>query len=175
MTRYTGTFVLLGCVTAWIVSPPWTALAQDPAGPRQWSWGSGDEQGAGNLVTPESILETLSQVTRGEIIALSPDDRRVAVALFDEGTSDIWVYDVERKIRDRLTREGMNQYPVWSPTGDRIAFASRRTGSNDSGLYWRASDGGSDAESMLARPFLQLPMHWFKDAETLSFVETTPA
>ena len=61
MTRYRGTLVLLGCVTAWIVSMPCTALAQDSAGPRQWSWGSGDERGAGNLITPESILEALSQ------------------------------------------------------------------------------------------------------------------
>ena len=73
MTRYRGTLVLLGCVTAWIVSMPCTALAQDSAGPRQWSWGSGDERGAGNLITPESILEALSQVTRGEVIELSHD------------------------------------------------------------------------------------------------------
>ncbi len=73
MTRHRGTLVLLGCVTAWIVSTPWTALAQDTLGPRHWPWGSGDERGAGNLITPESILEALSQVTQGEVIELSHD------------------------------------------------------------------------------------------------------
>ena len=61
----------VACVTAWIVSAPWTALAQDTAGPRNWSWGSGDEQGAGNLITPQSILEALSLVSQGEVIELS--------------------------------------------------------------------------------------------------------
>ena len=71
MTRYRGTLLLLACVTAWVLSSPWTALAQDTAGPRNWSWGSGDEQGAGNLITPQSILDALSLVSQGEVIELS--------------------------------------------------------------------------------------------------------
>ena len=46
-------------------------LAQDAQGPRNWSWGDADERGAGNLITPESILEALSAVERGEVIELS--------------------------------------------------------------------------------------------------------
>ncbi len=45
--------------------------AQDEAGPRSWDWGEADEQGFGNLVTPESILDALSRVTSGEVIELS--------------------------------------------------------------------------------------------------------
>ena len=73
MTRHRGTLVLLGCLTAGIVSTAWTALAQVTAGPRDWRWGAGDEQGAGNLITSDSILEALAQVTRGEVIELSHD------------------------------------------------------------------------------------------------------
>ena len=74
MTRHRGTLVLLlGCLTAAIASTPWTALAQDTVGPRDWRWGAGDEQGAGNLITPNSVLDALSQVTRGEVIELSHD------------------------------------------------------------------------------------------------------
>lgn len=46
-------------------------VAQDAVGPRNWSWGAGDERGAGNLITPTSILEALSAVSQGEVIELS--------------------------------------------------------------------------------------------------------
>ena len=71
MTRSGSMRVLLCCLTAWIVSMPLMALAQDTAGPRDWRWDSGDQRGAGNLITPESILEALSHVTQGEVIELS--------------------------------------------------------------------------------------------------------
>ena len=42
-------------------------------GPDHWVWGEGDEIGAGNLMTPDSILAALEQVKKGEIIDLSHD------------------------------------------------------------------------------------------------------
>lgn len=42
-------------------------------GPDHWVWGEGDEIGAGNLMTPDSILAALDQVKKGEIIDLSHD------------------------------------------------------------------------------------------------------
>lgn len=50
---------------------PMPALAQDVAGPRNWNWGGADQRGAGNLITPESILDALSLVSEGEVIELS--------------------------------------------------------------------------------------------------------
>jgi len=60
------------CLLA-LVLAAFPLLAQDPTGPRAWSWGDGDERGAGNLITPASILEALSAVTTGEVIELSHD------------------------------------------------------------------------------------------------------
>lgn len=42
-------------------------------GADNWIWGEGDELGAGNRMTPETILAALDQVRKGEIIDLSHD------------------------------------------------------------------------------------------------------
>ena len=54
-----------------LLGTPLTACAQDVAGPRNWDWGDVDQQGAGNLITPERILDALSQVSQGKVIELS--------------------------------------------------------------------------------------------------------
>lgn len=55
--------------------------------------------------------------------ALSPDGRRVAVSAIEGDNEDIWIHDVERGTKTRLTfspeEEGL---PAWSPEGDRIAY-----------------------------------------------------
>ncbi len=54
---------------------------------------------------------------------LSPDSRRVAVSAIEGDNQDIWIHDVERGTKTRLTfspeEEGL---PAWSPEGDRIAY-----------------------------------------------------
>ena len=64
-------------------------------------------------------------------LALSPDERRVAVAVgaVNLQNVDIWIIDMARNGRSRLTGEaGVHGSPVWSPDGTRIAFQSRRSG-----------------------------------------------
>ena len=77
------------------------------------------------------VLGTLGDAAPYASLALSPDERRVAVAL---GTGnpenvDIWLIDVARNVRSRLTVDpGRDVSPVWSPDGTRIAFQSSRSG-----------------------------------------------
>ena len=61
-------------------------------------------------------------------LALSPDQRHVAVSRFAAGDIQVWIYDLERGTRDQLTRDGSNFDPRWSPAGDRVAFTSLLTG-----------------------------------------------
>ena len=43
------------------------------------------------------------------------------------GLGDIWVYDLARHVRDRLTSApGMEVFPLWSPDGQSIVYS--RTG-----------------------------------------------
>ena len=76
-------------------------------------------------------LGTLGEAAPYINLALSPDERRVAVAL---GTGspenrDIWIIDIARNVRSRLTFDpGTDASPVWSPDGTRIAFEGQRSG-----------------------------------------------
>src|SRR5262245_15302575 len=59
--------------------------------------------------------------------ALSPDATHVAVTQLDQqsGSSNIWVIDVSRGTSTKVTfNAGRNDFPVWSPDGKSVVFAS---------------------------------------------------
>ena len=76
-------------------------------------------------------LGTVSESAPYIDLALSPDERHVAVAL-ETGSPenfDIWIIDIARNSRSRLTVDpGRDVSPVWSPDGTRIAFEGLRSG-----------------------------------------------
>ena len=55
-------------------------------------------------------------------MTLSPDGKRVAFVAGNPAT-DIWVLDLERKTKTRITFEETVQYPAWSPESKTLAFA----------------------------------------------------
>ena len=79
-------------------------------------------------------------------LALSPDGTRAAVSVLDLaiGTRDIWLFDLGRGLRQRVTFDpGDDIAPVWSkPEGDRLFFSSRRQGNTQ--LYESALRGAGD-------------------------------
>jgi Tol biopolymer transport system component len=77
-----------------------------------------------------------------DYIALSPDTRYAAVALRDwiSGKRDIWLVDTARPVTDQFTLNSPEAgFPVWTPDGDRIIYASTQTGTWD--LHARALKG----------------------------------
>ena len=56
-------------------------------------------------------IERLPFADSLQSIALSPDDRRAAVARVASGETQIWIYDLQRGTRDQLTRDGSNFFP----------------------------------------------------------------
>ena len=54
--------------------------------------------------------------------------------------------DISEDALNRLTFEGANDNPIWTPDGKRIAFASNRTGSQN--LFWKSADGSGAAEQL---------------------------
>jgi len=128
---------------------------------------------------------------------LSRDGHKLAVAIESESGSDIWIYDLERGSRAKLTNGGVNRFPIWSDDGARVTFQSARSGSVT--LYSRAVDGSGDADPLM-RPVSEtsglsrslagllpgsmptftaanphVPMSWSPKNENLAFDERKPS
>ena len=105
---------------------------------------------------------------------LSPDEGRVAYVNTEiDGHQDIYILDVARGTRTRLTVEGeSNRWPIWTPDGNRMAFTSI---GDDSlyALYWKPTDGSGPAEKLLEKSERWLfPHSWSPDGRVLSYYET---
>jgi serine/threonine protein kinase/Tol biopolymer transport system component len=101
----------------------------------------------------------------------SPDGKKLAFTISTSGY-DIWSYDLDRKVRTRLTFGGSvrqaNISSIWSPDGKRIAFSSVREGKY--GIYERPVDGSGN-ETMLLEGTEQLkyPNDWSPDGKFLVY------
>jgi serine/threonine-protein kinase len=74
---------------------------------------------------------------------ISPDGRTIAVSISgDSGKFDIWTYDIARRSSTRLTFEGSNTIPVWTPDGTSLAYYSIRDGLG--AAYLKAADGSGE-------------------------------
>jgi len=104
---------------------------------------------------------------------LSPDGRRVVVAI-EEQETQIWLYDLSQETLTRLTFEGSANYnPVWTPDGKRIAFNSNREGVPVN-LFWQLADGSGGLERLTTNQYGQAPMSWSPDGQVLAFIEINP-
>ena len=57
----------------------------------------------------------------------SPDGRFVAVTIDSESGGDVWIFDVQRGGRTRLTSAGGSRFPTWTADGASIVFQTNRT------------------------------------------------
>jgi serine/threonine-protein kinase len=80
---------------------------------------------------------------------LSPDGRRVAVEVQGAAGADIWISDLGEHTAERLTREGYNNRPEWTPDGSRVMYTSTRAPGN--ALWWQPADGSAGA-TMVYQP-----------------------
>ena len=133
-------------------------------------YNTGQSETRSEIVWVDRAGEVLSEFGEGDLlfdIVVSPDGRFAAVTELESavGTADIFVCDLERKLRTRFTFEPTNDwYPAWSPDGRRIAFASARNGSD--GIWIKEVGGSEDAELLLEITDKQLyPQAWSPDGE----------
>jgi Tol biopolymer transport system component len=83
-------------------------------------------------------------------VELSPDGARLAMQSprGDGPKSEIWLYDLIRRQPIQFTfSDGSDRAPVWSPDGQRVAFASQRR--EGSGLYVKSVSGERPEELLL--------------------------
>ena len=139
---------------------------------------------AGGFKEPENDLVFVDRKGNAEAVGtpaqrpyafprLSPDGKRVVVAQL-RIQNTLWLYDLAGGSFNRVTHEGNAFWPVWTPDGKRITYASNRAGPWR--LFWKPFDG-SEKEQMLAEPgtgSAQIPYSWSADGKVLLYADDTP-
>lgn len=141
------------------------SLAYVPASPRQFErrlvW-----------VDRKGSIEPLSApLGNYQSLSLSPDGRRVAVAIAS-GTREIWTYDIAGGTMTRLTTESNGGYPIWTHDGKRIVYRSDRAGFRN--IFWKSADGTGDEEQLTKGNNMQTPYSCSPDGKYLAFGESNP-
>jgi Tol biopolymer transport system component len=82
-------------------------------------------------------------------VRLSPDEKRVAVALPSGGGYNIWTLDLGSRIMTQSTFEAAANDPVWSPDSLSLAYESAR---NDKRDFYRQTVGSRDWSLLFGSP-----------------------
>jgi len=121
-----------------------------------------DRSGNVSRVSLPPATYTLVRTSRdGTLAAIGSDDGRQAI---------VWIYELAgANAPRRLTLEGQNRFPVWSPDGTRIAFQSDRE--KDLAIFAHRADGTGTTER-LTKPeegATHVPQSWSPDSRHLLF------
>jgi Tol biopolymer transport system component len=119
-------------VAAWSAAPDWGWFSASATGVVAYTEGA-------NLVADSELVWFDRKGTRLSVlgkpapygqIALSPDERSIAVEIAKQGESiDIWTIDLARGVGTRQTFDKADEVdPVWSPDSRTLAFSSSRGG-----------------------------------------------
>ena len=101
---------------------------------------------------------------------LSPDGQRLAISIYQGDKRNIWIYNLKRQSRFKLTLEGDNISTVWSPDGKSIAFASDRAGKW--AIFVKSADRKGEAKLVHDESEKDLfagPNSWSPDGKVLLF------
>jgi len=102
--------------------------------------------------------------------AISPDGKLVAFQRENNTGSDLWVLDLNRGVETRLTSDpSSNVAPFWSPGGDRIVFASNRSGVYN--LYQKAANGSGPEVRLLSNSITDSSEQWSRDGRFIVYFE----
>ena len=97
-------------------------------------------------------------------VYLSPDGKRLAMAVDGGGGRDIWVYDPERDARTRLTFGPSYDDPIWSPDGKYVVFTSI-----GKGIFQARSDGAGQPQPLIESKAALLPQAFTPDGKRLAY------
>jgi len=99
-------------------------------------------------------------------LALSPDGKHATFSYFTD--LNLWLMDLARGTPVRFTFEpGWSGSPVWSPDGNRIAFAQGQLAAND--IYQKLTTGAQDQQLLLKSEQNKYPLSWSSDGRYLLY------
>jgi eukaryotic-like serine/threonine-protein kinase len=157
-------------------NPSWGWFSASAAGRAAWLSGHGGSDVRLEWIDREGRrVGALGEPGRYGQIALSPDDRRVAVEVVNADSQyDLWVFDVARGVGSRLTTDpGNERDPVWSPDSQAVVFSSDASG--DQNLLLKGLQGsepaaplpGGSGQSPGERDIAE---HWSREGNTLIYM-----
>jgi hypothetical protein len=111
------------------------------------------------------LLETVGPPGNYRTVGLSPDEKRLAFV--DVNQSDIWIQDLSRETRSRLTFNPGAGSPAWSPDGTKIVYRSTQDGGS---VFEKNASGGS--EQLLLRAAINGPSQVSPDGKLLLYFAT---
>jgi len=100
-------------------------------------------------------------------MSLAPDEKMAAFTTPADPVWNIWILDLERGNLNRLTFNGDNRDPLWSPDRRHVAYTSFRDG--HFGIYWSAADGSSPEQRLTINQFEPFPTAFTPDGKKLIF------
>jgi eukaryotic-like serine/threonine-protein kinase len=99
---------------------------------------------------------------------LSRDGRQVATVRSVENKQSVWLIAAARGVWQRFTSdEGIEDYPLWSPDGSRIAFMSKRD--DKFYMYVKPSNRGPGEQFLLESTDTIGPLSWSRDGRFLLY------
>jgi len=101
---------------------------------------------------------------------ISHDGRKVAVDRSDpvSGEGDIWIFDVARKLGDRITSNPLNEsVPAWAPDDSHLYWMSAVGAQGMGDIHARRLDGTGVEETLLHGDRRRFPMDVSPDGRTL--------
>ena len=100
----------------------------------------------------------------------SPDGNRFVTSVQSgSGSNELWVYDLARRTRSRLSAGGRVSRPIWSSDGKTITFQ------HDGNIANTPADDSGPATVLLSRePDALYPLAWSRDGRTLVFSRPMP-
>ncbi len=130
--------------------------------------GALDLEGQLAWLTPAGVVESINVAPqRYGALDLSPDGRQLASSRVESGSNGLWLTDLVRLTDEKLDAPGTSFAPVWSPTGDFLAFTSMRAGHFDVSTI----RPGERAKVVIGDPFDQTPSAISKDGKVVLLKE----
>jgi serine/threonine-protein kinase len=104
---------------------------------------------------------------------LAPDQRRIALAIgagsaVQGNQGDLWIFDLERGVRSRVTGDGLSTFPLWEPSGRRLLLSSGQSGTYQ--LRMKTLDDTAPDAAITSARVTNYPLSWSPDGRFVATV-----